>query len=209
LHCTSDIPLDVAPIEDASGVKVTDAGLEISWNDGKRSVFGKRWLETYSSPAVEEKFHWDDTFKVIPWTRDSIEASGAMAGFAYEDILSSDAALMQAMEQLAQYGLVFVRGVPTEETSDEMCELKRLAARVGEMRKTFYGLVWDVVKLKDGKNVAFTDLALRLHMDLLCVCPPAFVFELDLIQFAVDTLNTRRATRSCIACGTKPSGGPP
>lgn len=167
LHCTSDIPLDIAPIEGEDGIKVTDTGLEISWNDGRRSVFEKQWLETYSSPDVEVKFHWDDSFKIQPWSRASILASPTMTGFPYQSILSSDEELLKAMEQLAKYGLVFIRGVPTKETSDEKCELKRLAQRFGEMRTTFYGLVWDVVKLKDGNNVAFTDLPLRLHMDTL------------------------------------------
>jgi len=169
LHCTSDIPLDIAPIEGESGIKVTESGLEISWNDGRQSIFKKQWLETYSSPVVEEKFHWDDTFKTQPWTRASISATSTLTGIPYQKFLSSDEELLKAMEQLAKYGLLFIRGVPNEETSDEKCELKRLAERIGNMRKTFYGLVWDVVKLKDGRNVAFTNLDLRLHMDLLYV----------------------------------------
>jgi hypothetical protein len=166
LHCTSDIPLDIAPIEGGGGVRVTDTGLEILWNDGRRSVLEKQWLERYASPAAEEKFHWDDTFKIQPWTRASISSSSTLF-IPYLDILSSDEELVKAMEQLAKYGLLLIRGVPNEETSDERCELKRLAERFGEMRKTFYGLVWDVVKLKDGRNVAFTNLPLGLHMDLL------------------------------------------
>ena len=133
------MPLDIAPIGDPSAVKVTDAGLEISWNDGKKSVFTRRWLETYSTPAVEEKFHWDDTFRIQPWRRATVEASDTLTGVPYAEFMSSDQALLGAIEQLAKWGLLFIRGVPTEETSDEKCELKRLAERIGEMRKAFYG----------------------------------------------------------------------
>jgi gamma-butyrobetaine dioxygenase len=166
LHCTSDIPFNITPIEGESGIQVTDTGLEILWKDGRRSVFEKQWLERYASPVAQEKFHLDDIFKIQPWTQASILSSPTLS-VPYQGILSSDEELVKAIEQLAKYGLLFIRGVPNEETSDERCELKRLAGRFGEMRKTFYGLVWDVVKLKDGKNVAFTDLALGLHMDLL------------------------------------------
>ena len=199
LHCTSDIPVDIAPIVGESGIKVTENALEISWNDGRKSVFKRKWLETYSSPAVEEKFHWNDTFKIQPWTRDSILASSTLTGFPYQKILSSDEELLKAYEQVAKYGLLFIRGVPNEETSDDKCELKGLAERFGEMRKTFYGLVWDVVKLKDGKNVAFTSLDLRLHMDLLYVPNLPLIFlVLRSISNSIDISNTLHAIRSCI-----------
>jgi gamma-butyrobetaine dioxygenase len=182
LHCTSDIPLDIAPIEGDHGLKLTETALEISWTDGRKSVFEKHWLETYSSPSAEKKFHWEDSFAIQPWSRASILASDTFTGFPYETLLSSDEELLKAYEQVAKYGILFIRGVPTEETSDEKCELKRLAERFGEMRKTFYGLVWDVVKLKDGKNVAFTNLDLRLHMDLLFVTSLFYFYFLRLLN---------------------------
>jgi gamma-butyrobetaine dioxygenase len=166
LHRTSDIPLDIAPIDGEGGVRVVEAGLEIQWNDGTRSMFEKHWLERHASPVGVEMFHWDNTLKQLPWTRASIFSSPSLF-LPYQEILSSDEGLEKAMVQLAKYGLLFVRSVPNDESSDENCELKKLAENFGELRKTFYGLVWNVISLKDSKNIAYTNLELGLHMDLL------------------------------------------
>jgi hypothetical protein len=140
--------------------------LEILWRDGRKSLFDKQWLERYSSAASEEKFHWDNTLTEESWTCNSISSLPSLF-IPYKELMSSERGLIRAMEQLLKYGLLFICGVPKEETNDENCELKRLGERFGELRKTFYGLVWDVVNLKDSKNIAYTNLDLGLHMDLL------------------------------------------
>jgi hypothetical protein len=166
LHRTSDIPPNIAPIEGEAGAQVTDTGLEILWKDGHRSLFEKTWLQRYASPIVEERYHFNDTLKPQMWDRASIPPLTALS-FPYRGLQSSDEQLAKALEQLFKYGIIFIRGVPNEETSDEKCELWPLAKMFGDLRKTFYGVVWDVVKLKDGNNVGYTDLPLGLHMDLL------------------------------------------
>lgn len=74
---------------------------------------------------------------------------------------------MQAIDQLVRYGILFVTGVPNQDTGDETCELRKLGESFGELRSTFYGMVWDVVNRKESKNIAYTNLDLGLHMDLL------------------------------------------
>ncbi|KAF8639197.1 hypothetical protein AX17_001683 [Amanita inopinata Kibby_2008] len=71
------------------------------------------------------------------------------------------------MEHVSKYGLLIVTGVPNLETSTEKCELRALASKFGEIRPTFYGLLWDVVNERNSKNIAYTNLHLDLHMDLL------------------------------------------
>lgn len=73
------------------------------------------------------------------------------------------------MTQLQQYGLVFLRGVPVEETSDALCAVRKTAERLSELIPTFYGTTWDVRNIKDSTNIAYTNRPLGLHMDLLCV----------------------------------------
>jgi len=153
------------PKDGESGVQVTNDGLEITWNDGRKSLFKKHWLERFASPTGSDRFHKDDTLKEEGWTRSSISSTPLF--IPYQEILSSNENLLKAMEQLCRYGLLFIPGVPNEETSNEKCELQKLAEIFGELRKTFYGLLWDVVNLKDSKNIAYTNLDLGLHMDLL------------------------------------------
>lgn len=166
LHRTSDIPLNILPVDGPTGINVIENGLEILWMDGRKSVFDKQWLERYSTSVSEDKFHWNDSLREKIWTQRSISYVPSLF-VPYKEILSSDRGLVNAMEQLLKYGLLFIRGVPYEDTSHEHCELKALAEKFGELRMTFYGLIWDVVSLKDSKNIAYTNLDLGLHMDLL------------------------------------------
>lgn len=73
------------------------------------------------------------------------------------------------------YGLLFVTNVPTEGTTNDACELRTLATRFGEIRETFYGQTWDVKNVPNSKNIAYTNVDLGLHMDLLYFAhPPRF-----------------------------------
>lgn len=73
------------------------------------------------------------------------------------------------MTRILKYGILFVAGVPNIETSHEKCELRALAELFGELRSTFYGPLWDVVNIHNSRNIAYTNLDLGLHMDLLYV----------------------------------------
>jgi len=85
--------------------------------------------------------------------------------------------MLTAIMQLERYGLAFVTGVPTHETSTETCELRKLAEMFGEIRNTFYGELWDVKNIRNSRNIAYTNLDLGLHMDLLYFeNPPRYQF---------------------------------
>ena len=198
LHRTSDVPLDIVPVDGKSGIRVIENGLEILWKDGRKSIFDKQWLEKYSTPASTEKFHWDDTLREKSWTRDSILSTPSLF-LPYKDVLSSDYGLVRAMVQLLKYGLLFIRGVPNEDTSDDSCELKRLGERFGELRTTFYGLVWDVINQKESKNIAYTNLKLGLHMDLLLV--PDFL-SITFLNLSTGISNIPRGIKSYTASET-------
>lgn len=87
---------------------------------------------------------------------------------------------------LVEDGLVFVTGMPSEVRGSETNlakldspELARLAQMFGEIRNTFYGPLWDVRSLPSAvsKNIAYTNVDLGLHMDLLYFQnPPRFQF---------------------------------
>ena len=165
LHRTSDIPADIAPHAGADAVRVTPAGLEVAWADGHASVYPRAYLERYADPVCLARFHRDDSVRPRAWARAEVAAAPALF-VSYADV-QTPAGLVGAMEQLAQYGLLFVRGVPPEKTADAVCELCALAGRFGELRTTFYGTLWDVVSLRESRNIAYTNLDLGLHMDLL------------------------------------------
>ncbi|KAJ8473194.1 hypothetical protein ONZ45_g16383 [Pleurotus djamor] len=113
-------------------------------------------------------FHKD----VSPVSWDASTISSSQSLFTNYASLHTEQGLLDAITQLTQYGLLFVRGVPNEETSHETCELPALANKFGPIRETFYGKTWDVMNVKNSKNIAYTNLYLGLHMDLLYMQHP-------------------------------------
>lgn len=103
---------------------------------------------------------------IIPWSKSVITSSQTLV-LPYTSLLSSDDTLLQAASQLTSYGILFITGVPHEETSEERSEVIRLATRLGRIRETFYGRTWDVQSRgAASRNVAYTNLNLGLHSDL-------------------------------------------
>ncbi|BEI81984.1 hypothetical protein CcaverHIS002_0211440 [Cutaneotrichosporon cavernicola] len=97
------------------------------------------------------------------------------AGAAGEKINPSPLVLHHVLEQLQRYGIAVIRDVPTAKTGNEDCDLRDLAESIGLLRTTFYGETWDVKNVPNARNVAYTNLNLGLHMDLLYMAlPPRF-----------------------------------
>jgi gamma-butyrobetaine dioxygenase len=163
LHRTSDIPLDIKPIPD--GVRSTDDGIHIEWTTGHKSFYSFAFLERHSSPGSLTKFHKDLLYE--PWDAESISKVPDL--FLPYASFQQPAGILAAITQLSRYGILFITGVPNKETSNDTCELRRLAEHFGEIRHTFYGQVWDVKNVRNSRNIAYTNLDLGLHMDLLYV----------------------------------------
>ncbi|KAJ3554997.1 hypothetical protein NM688_g2814 [Phlebia brevispora] len=170
LHRTTDIPADIRPAID--GVQATDAGVQVTWTSGHRSSFTDSFLQTYGSLDTLHEFHHD--VQPVVWDKNQLVESAEHLFVPYED-LRRPSGLLSAITQLTQYGLLFVTGVPTQETSNDTCETRKLAQRFGEIRNTFYGELWDVINVRNSTNIAYTNLNLGLHMDLMYFHhPPRF-----------------------------------
>lgn len=170
LHQTSSIPAHLSPAE---APRVTEDALHIAWPDGHRSTYPLAYLARYTSNSAIAAFRSDPVPAM--WADAATVQSSSNLRMEYAN-LNTDEGLLAALEQLTTYGLLFMRNVPHARTSAEDCELERLAARLGEVRETFYGRTWDVRNVRQSTNIAYTNLDLGLHMDLLYVpIPIAFV----------------------------------
>lgn len=85
----------------------------------------------------------------------------------YQEYMNTPEGLLKGLKHLQDYGLFFLKGVPTEDQ-----EVATAAERIGHLRHTFYGRTWDVKSVPNAKNVAYTNLNLGLHMDLLYMEAP-------------------------------------
>lgn len=164
--------LDIRPLQTDGAVSFSNTfeELTVQWDpifelDKKShvSIYPLDFLKRYSDPHQLHEFHKD--VELVPWVAADISKSRDLF-VSYRD-LDTPSGLLRAIVQLNRYGLLFVRGVPNEATNDHSCELPSLATSFGEIRETFYGRVWDVKNVKNSKNIAYTNLNLDLHMDLL------------------------------------------
>ncbi len=161
LHKTSDIPTSIEP--EAGGVRFNEDDVKITWASGHQSRYTYDFLDRYTSPESLKAFHKDVSRE--EWSLDTLEQSQDL--FLPYETLATPSGLLAAITQLTRYGLLFVSSVPNDRTSNEDCELRRLGERFGELRRTFYGETWDVKNIRNSRNIAYTNVDLGLHMDLL------------------------------------------
>lgn len=164
LFKTTDIPADTAPAQ--NGVEKSPAGIGIQWASGHHSYYPSDLLKSHSAPSQLHQFHKD--FDVVSWDAEKVKAAPNL--FVPYDTLDTKPGLLAAVEQIVKYGLLFITGVPNEKTSNEECELRPLAKRFSGIRDTMYGETWDVKNVRNSRNIAYTNLDLGLHMDLMSVC---------------------------------------
>jgi gamma-butyrobetaine dioxygenase len=166
LHRTSNIPASITP----ESVEISDDGVHISWAgpDRHRSFFPQALLAAHVDPSALHTFHNDVPVALWPTASALLAASGPDLEVPYDE-LATPRGLLRAITQLQRTGLLFLRDVPSTDTSDANCEIRKLAARFAEVRDTFYGDVWNVRTLDESRNIAYTSLFLGLHQDLQCV----------------------------------------
>uniref|UniRef100_A0A182Y3J0 Uncharacterized protein n=1 Tax=Anopheles stephensi TaxID=30069 RepID=A0A182Y3J0_ANOST len=149
-------------------VRVVDSGrsLELVWGneeseEGHRSVYGLEWLLKRSFKEEDTERYLKEWYRPEPivWGVDGF--GEVLREFSFDEVLRDDGALRQWIEALIAYGVVMIKGAPLTEN-----ECRRLADRVGFIRKTHYGEEF-IVKAKEGtSNVAYLSTPLQMHTDL-------------------------------------------
>ena len=137
---------DLRPVAAPDSVAVT-------WPDGHVSVFDPGWLLAHC--------YCDDCRSV---TDDLVEwdaSLGSPPTFSGPAVLSDDAALLEWLLSLRRYGCSLLRDVPCD-----LDAVGRVAGRIGIVRETNFGVLWDVWAEPDPITNANTALLLPPHVDL-------------------------------------------
>ncbi len=171
---TDDIEVRSAEIDDAGD-------LIVAWaNDGQRSVYHAGWLR-----HVADNNHRPSSWlpEPISWTTDSIGEVPCLDG---SQALKNDEVILRLLNNLLVYGACVLENSPTHEGY-----LLELAERIGPVRDSNFGMLWDVkadVELAgDAKTNSTANTGLRLgpHSDLPTrEIPPGFQFLHCLINEA-------------------------
>ncbi|BEJ11770.1 hypothetical protein CspHIS471_0202300 [Cutaneotrichosporon sp. HIS471] len=185
-HTSGEAAREVATLSDvqarmgeADGVP----GLFVQWAEHE-GFYPLGLIQRLLAGRVRGTSYLEDTLQRNLWDRETFlrdaknfytEYSDLHAGKRGEKMDARPEALLRLLEQLQVYGLAVVRGLPTNKTGNQECALRDLAESVGLLRNTFYGETWDVRNVANSKNVAYTNLNLGLHVDLLYFAlPPRF-----------------------------------
>ncbi|XP_039500080.1 gamma-butyrobetaine dioxygenase [Drosophila santomea] len=133
----------------------------VKWSDAHESRFPLTWLKERSFEPDKQQKYLRDFYR--PTTRhwSGAEFQEIAQHFSYDEVMAQDSVLMQWLQALAVYGVALLRGAPLDEGV-----VRRLADRVGFIRRTTYGEEF-VVQAKPGaQNFAYLSLPLPLHTDL-------------------------------------------
>ncbi|RKF62995.1 Gamma-butyrobetaine dioxygenase [Erysiphe neolycopersici] len=162
---TTDIPLNI----EVGNMELHEDSLIVKWiNDipGFQSHKSIIPLKSLRATPDDSCNHLQDT---TPSTWDARTMQQVMPSirFDFTQYTSGSKTFHEAIRSIKRWGIVFLTGVPECEEAVE-----KIARLIGPLRNTFYGKTWDVVSMKQAKNVAYTDKYLGLHQDLLYMETP-------------------------------------
>lgn len=163
----ADLDLDASIRE----VSITEAGaLRVSWHaNHAETVYHPGWLHhvAHGRHAMSAMLP-----EPVPWRADEMELPPTHDGRAIGTDGEIDDAIGPWIEDLVRYGLARLSGVPLE--PDLLLEV---AGRLGAIRDTNFGPIWDVKADIDPNSTANTNFRLCPHTDLPTrETPPGFQF---------------------------------
>ncbi|AOY81281.1 TauD/TfdA family dioxygenase [Moorena producens JHB] len=160
-----DFPLDIEPLS----VRWDRETLEIVWKpDGHQSIYDAQWLRQHCYSATERKHR---QHRPILWDSNIVTN---LPQIAYEEVQTGDKRRLQLLKHLRDYGICFVRNVPTQKG-----ELESFAQSFGPLLETNYGRVFEIVvdPEESQKSVANSQINLIPHTDdAYQYAPPGIIF---------------------------------
>ncbi|CAG61568.1 uncharacterized protein GVI51_K08701 [Nakaseomyces glabratus] len=171
-------------------VNISEDGkrLVVDWSDGDSYAYDLDFFFKYKGSSFLTKSirNQMSKHKRVFWNRDllnsKIDKNRDGSFFSFDQVMNDDKLLYRTLVNLQQFGITFISGMPTirDETDANDANIymvRNLCERIGPLRKTFYGEVFDITNqnLKDydqdlppphDYNIPFENIASPLHMDL-------------------------------------------
>jgi gamma-butyrobetaine dioxygenase len=129
-----------------------DWDLVLHWNQKFRHIDGadttlvsRSFLEKFSSPKtyIESRFVPENF--AIPWNVKDFSAASGQVHFSFNEYIDSAQPYTynKVISNLMKYGLVFLKGVPTQPSAGQYTLLRNVAEKMGEVRTTIYDDLFD------------------------------------------------------------------
>jgi trimethyllysine dioxygenase len=167
-HCHSKESLNPDTLQrqvDTFSIPAAIAARSLEIVDGGRSL-KVVWQHDGSVSSLPADFLWNvaenDGFDVAPprrlWDRATI--GERFPTMPYAEVISDDEGLLRWLSMVEEYGFALCSGVPTSIEAT-----KELATRIGYVRQTIFGGMWDFSANLAFKDTAYTSAAIGPHTD--------------------------------------------
>ncbi|CCE94200.1 Aim17p TDEL_0H03410 [Torulaspora delbrueckii] len=139
----------------------------INWKDGDHYRYSLDFIYKFkgSTFVTDALRNTVSKHKPVLWDKKTLKGHMEdLVSVNYDGFMKNEEQLYKALTTLQKYGLALINNVPkgNEDAVKDICE------RVGPIRNTIYGETFDVKSnITTTSNIAYSNLALPLHMDLL------------------------------------------
>ena len=137
-----------------------EKSLNIKWDSGHQSSYDYDWLlqRSFSSNNRQRYLKTYRPEKKL-WSRNDFPES--LKFFDFHEIITDDCVLKSWIEALAVNGIAMIKNTPNTRN-----EVRKIAERVGFIKKTHYGEEWFVEAKEQSTTYAYTSVELQLHTDI-------------------------------------------
>ncbi|QEL59842.1 hypothetical protein CJJ09_001929 [Candidozyma auris] len=156
-----------------------EQNLLVKWKQGNK-IHESRYSESFLQKSSSLKERFNGKFfpeEKVYWKKTDLVPNLSELKVDYNDYFAKDEVFQEVVNNLNKYGLSFIENVEDPQNDPKLGSIKtenehlwpvaKLASRFGYIKKTFYGVLFDVKNEKNAKNIANTNVFLPLHMDLL------------------------------------------
>lgn len=135
--------------------------IQVTWEDGHISKYDLKWLEFRNFSTENKSKYTKELYKPgkIIWHGDDFDK--IFSKHNYTDILESDEALFNWLQQFSIYGVALIQNTPHSETA-----IDKIIERIGFPKRTHYGKKFIVQHVTNTSNVAYLSSNLQVHTDL-------------------------------------------
>ncbi|XP_078403273.1 trimethyllysine dioxygenase, mitochondrial isoform X1 [Cetorhinus maximus] len=147
---TAQVDLAIKPAK----IRSDNDTIYITWPDNHMTKYPLSWLAKYSfegqKQIVQPRIFWDA----------AVYKEAQMPYVTYNSVMESDKELKKFLEAFLLYGIAFIDEVPVSVEATEA-----VALRVGLIRESIFGRMWDFTSDFSRGDTAYTKVALDRHID--------------------------------------------
>lgn len=175
--------LDVAESRRVENAGILDGMLRVKFSDGRLGSLPKEFLASMfvRTQSYTDNVYGKDNADVFNPLRTAIRGSEPLPTVGYERIMSSELGTYEWICKILDSGICIVEDAPTQSEC-----VKEAAGRIAPPLNTLYGDTFDVRSEANPINIAYTNKALRPHMDLAYYESPPGLQFLHCMQFDDD-----------------------